>query len=35
VVSENGSSGITRGFFIGWFEGTGKQAKELLVWNPG
>ena len=30
-----GSSGITRGFFIGWFEGTGKKAKEFIGWNPG
>jgi uncharacterized repeat protein (TIGR01451 family) len=30
-----GSSGITRGFFIGWFEGTGKKTKELLKWKPG
>jgi hypothetical protein len=34
-VSQRGSSGITRGFFIGWFEGTGKKAKELIGWNPG
>jgi transposase len=33
--SFSGSSGITRGFFIGWFEGTGKKTKELLKWKPG
>jgi len=30
-----GSSGITRGFSIGWCEGTGKKTKEFLEWNPG
>ena len=35
VVCICGSSGITRGFFIGWFEGTGKKAKEFIGWNPG
>jgi hypothetical protein len=33
--AKEGSSGITRGFFIGWFEGTGKKTKELLKWKPG
>jgi hypothetical protein len=33
--TNSGSSGITRGFFIGWFEGTGKKTKELLKWKPG
>ena len=34
-LSFYGSSGITRGFFIGWFEGTGKKAKEFIGSNPG
>jgi hypothetical protein len=34
-ASANGFSGITRGFSIGWCEGTGKKTKEFLEWNPG